>query len=450
MSSNNFYLGADASKGYCDFAIVDESKKSIDPNFQLDDTPGGHQAFKTYVQHFFSRHPDARLSVGIESTGGYENNWHDLFLSLSNGLNLRACRLNPVGVNHNKKAGLVRNSTDKISARAIAEYLIDHPQNVIYNRYDPFVSLRKEWKFIRMLNKQKGQLVNHLESALYTTHPQLLTYWDHDLPRWFLMLVEKYPSAEKLARASLKSVAKIPYVTIQRAKELTESAGTSVGAEQDNVTETRIRALSQQIIHLNKSIKEQIDFMTQCASIPEVDILTSFVGIAEYSAVGLMLIIGDIKRFDSCEELASYLGVHPENKQSGDGIWEIHMSKKGSKEARCILFNVARSAIANNDMIKKLYNGYVERGKKRMVAIGIIMHKILRVVYGMLKNKTMYDPNIDEQNRKKHVEKKEKRTKSDKNRRYQKPDKKAPISKRQKKKRVLLAELQEAGRTGEK
>ena len=75
------------------------------------------------------------------------------------------------------------------------------------------------------------------------------------------------------------------------------------------------------------------------------------------------------------------------------------MSKKGRKEPRWILFNVARSAIGCNDMIRELYNSYVEKGKSKMSALGIIMHKILRIIYGMLKNNTKYDPQIDMANR---------------------------------------------------
>ena len=91
-------------------------------------------------------------------------------------------------------------------------------------------------------------------------------------------------------------------------------------------------------------------------------------------------------------------------------------------------------------MIKELYEEYVQRGKSKMSAIGIIMHKILRIVYGMLKNKTMYDPEVDKSNReKKSIKDPEKKaiTKVDKNRRLQPFDANAPISARQMKKRKM-------------
>ena len=36
------YLGIDVSKGYADFVLVDTNQELIEPLFQLDDTPKGH------------------------------------------------------------------------------------------------------------------------------------------------------------------------------------------------------------------------------------------------------------------------------------------------------------------------------------------------------------------------------------------------------------------------
>jgi hypothetical protein len=70
-----------------------------------------------------------------------------------------------------------------------------------------------------------------------------------------------------------------------------------------------------------------------------------------------------------------------------------------------------------------------------MAAIGLCMHKILRIIYGMLKNNSPFDPEIDRKNREKSVQKR-KSTKENKIRRYQDYDPNAPISRRQKIKRT--------------
>ena len=74
------------------------------------------------------------------------------------------------------------------------------------------------------------------------------------------------------------------------------------------------------------------------------------------------------------------------------------MSKQGRVNPRSILFTVALSAIQNNPLIKPFYEYHLQQGKHKMAAIGICMHKIVRIIYGMLKNNTAFDPNIDKAN----------------------------------------------------
>ena len=131
-----YYLGGDVSKGYSDFLILDKSRRIVEKGFQLDDTPKGHKILTMKVASFFKENPQATLYAGFESTGGYENNWMKLFMTLSGDCNVKVARLNPVGVSHHHKASLKRNITDPISAKNIAEYLISYPTKVAYNVYN--------------------------------------------------------------------------------------------------------------------------------------------------------------------------------------------------------------------------------------------------------------------------------------------------------------------------
>ena len=64
---NKFYLGGDVSKGYCDFIILDENKKTAIKNFQLDDTAKGHHLLSSVLIEFVSAHPGCAIFAGVES-----------------------------------------------------------------------------------------------------------------------------------------------------------------------------------------------------------------------------------------------------------------------------------------------------------------------------------------------------------------------------------------------
>lgn len=431
----NFYLGADVSKGYSDFMLLDAKKRRIEEDFQMDDTFDGHQKLYHILSALCDQHPDAHIYAAVESTGGYENNWFGALVKFQSSLPLKIARLNPCGVHNNSKAGLERNITDPISAENVAKYMIEHPENVTYQQQDPLASLRKQWSFVKMLSKQKTQMLNQLESNLYGANPEILAYCKNGVANWVLSLLLRFPTAAKLAKAKKSSLVLIPYVTEQKATELIKTAKKSVASATDQITAQIIKATVKQIQQLTKAIEAQEKILTETCSIPEVRLLKTFPGISDISAIGLILEIGSVERFATAKKLASFFGLHPIYKKSGDGSWGFHMSKKGRVVPRQILYMVAMAAVQCNPLIAEIYLKHTEKGMKKKAALGLCMHKICRIIYGMLKHNSAFDANIDRNNREKSLKANPIKIRKDKTRRYQSFDAKAPISGRHNKKR---------------
>lgn len=440
---NEYFLGIDASKGYSDFVMLDDKKQPVIENFQLDDTFEGHARLYDILRCFNKDYPEAVIYAAVESTGGYENNWFRSLLKFQASLPIKTAHLNPLGVSHNSKADLKRNVTDKISAQNVAEYMIAHPEKVSYQHQDSLASLRKQWGFVNMLTKQSTQLFNQLESLVYNANPEILIYCKDNTPKWVLTLLTRYPTALRLSKAKVDSLSRIPYVSEERAKQLVATAKKSVASATDKVTEQLIVATVKQILHLNKTIKTQNDILSKQCQIPECALLKTFIGISDYTAIGLMLQIQSVERFLTAKKLSSYFGIHPEYKKSGDGTYKYRMSKKGRSEGRRILFIVSMSAIQSNPLIRDVYQQAVQRGMEKMAAMGLCMHKILRIIYGMLKHNTAFDPQIDLKNRQK-TPPRQRKVGQQKERRYQDFDSDAPISRRQKMRRKKRKQSQNA------
>jgi len=443
----SFYLGIDVSKGYADFVILNQHKQTAMENFQLDDTFHGHSQLYEILERFSAKHQKATLYAAVESTGGFENNWYQTLVGFQASLPIQTARLNPLGVMHNSKADLKRNKTDKISAQSVAEYLVSHSEKVQYQQENSLAGLRKQWSFVQMLTKQSTQFLNQLHSLMYTANPELLSFCRDGMPDWVVKLLLQYPTAKRLAKARANTLAKIPYVTIERAKTLISGAKNSVASSVDDVSAQLIIATATQILHHKKTIADQTDLMAAQCDMPEVRLLKTFIGIGDTLAIGLMIEIENIVRFKTVKKLASYWGVHPMYKISGDGSGSFKMSKQGRIQPRRLLYLVALTAIGHNPVIKPLYEYHVQQGREKMDAIGICMHKILRIIYGMLKNNTAFDPKIDDRNRKRIVRSKKSRSKKDKNRRFQSYDTGAPVSRRQNKKRMEREQSQSVNNT---
>jgi transposase len=434
------YLGGDVSKGYADWVILSEKKQTVLENFQLDDTYAGHCKLYSALEAYFGKHLGLEMYAAVESTGGYENNWYNTLKSYQKVFNLKVVRINPLGVNYNRRASMKRNVTDAISAVSIAEYMINHPENIAYDKDEKWKTLCRHWNFVEMQKQQRVQTINQLETILYCANPTLMRYKKGDLPNWLLELIIQCPTADKLARAKPEKLAKIPYLSLARAKGLVAEANQNIASATDRNAEILVTQIALQIKSFDQNIKSQMELIERDLISPEIELLKSFKGINTISAIGLLLEIETIERFPTVKGFSCYFGLHPKFKQSGDKIIGVRMSKQGSKNMRKILFNIAKGAITYNPLITEVYEKRVSHGMAKMAAIGVCMHKILRIIYGILKNKQAYNPLIDKQNYERSKEKQQDKlqqenTNIDKSRRYQEFDVKAPISRRQTKKR---------------
>lgn len=433
---SSYFLGIDASKGYADFVVVDSRKRIVESVFQLDDTFEGHAHLYQFLEAFCETHSTANLFAGIESTGGYENNWFHALRRFQGSLPLRVARLNPALVQKHAEAEGHRVKTDAVSASYIASFLVAYPEKVNYEQEDSLAGLRAQWRFIDQLTKQETALRNQFQTLLYSAHPELISFLSSGIPAWVLKLVGKYPTARRLAKARLESVVKIPFITRERAKELITAAMQSVASLQDPTIERLLQDLSQHILLLEDMLKTQKQVLEAQLELPEeVDLLTSFGGIGAYTAVGLLLEIQAVERFPSSKKIASFYGVHPAYKISGDGITLVKMSKQGSSRMRAMLFMITLNAIQTNPVIAPLYRRLVEeQGMEKMAAIGVCMHKTLRLLYGMLKHRQAFNPEVEREHRQRYRSEADGAS-SDRKRRYQHYDQNAPVSARAKKRR---------------
>lgn len=192
-------------------------------------------------------------------------------------------------------------------------------------------------------------------------------------------------------------------------------------------------------------LQQEKDYLTELfKEDDQVALLTTIKGLGKQSAVSLLIEIEDIQRFEGAKKLSAYFGVHPRFKQSGDGSWGAHLSKQGRSTPRAVLYMAALSAIRCNPLLKALYARRRAEGMNHYGAMGVLMHKLLRIIYGVLKNQTGFDAAVDEKNQsrskekqaqREEWEKETKKIKQQRKHRYQEAAQDAPISRRAAQKR---------------
>ena len=154
--------------------------------------------------------------------------------------------------------------------------------------------------------------------------------------------------------------------------------------------QNHILQLEQQICGMDEYLFEAMDPYRS-----EWKILQTLPGVDKVSAAILIIEIGvDMERFGNSGRLASWAGMCPGNNESA-GKRKSGRTRKGNRTIRRILCEIANAASKTKSQFKAKYKGLViRRGHKRtIIALG---HKMLRVIFSLLKNKKPYkDPEID-------------------------------------------------------
>jgi transposase len=123
----------------------------------------------------------------------------------------------------------------------------------------------------------------------------------------------------------------------------------------------------------------------------EMEILMSVPGIGELGAAILIAEIFNFKDFPTGDKLASWLGLVPNVYQSADKFYNGRITKRGSKEARWILTQIAQSAARKkHSKLKEFFN----RKKKSIghsKAIIALARKIATIIWHLITKDEMYE-----------------------------------------------------------
>lgn len=125
------------------------------------------------------------------------------------------------------------------------------------------------------------------------------------------------------------------------------------------------------------------------------ELLLSITGIAHATATVLLSEIGDIARFQSARQLAAFAGLTPQERMSGTSVTgKTRLCKIGNSFLRKALYFPAMVAVRYCPAIRAFYERLVAAGKPKMQALGAVMHKLIRIVYGVLKSGQPFNPEL--------------------------------------------------------
>jgi len=122
---------------------------------------------------------------------------------------------------------------------------------------------------------------------------------------------------------------------------------------------------------------------------PGVKLLMTIPGVDFCVAETLLAALGDFTRFADGDRAASYLGLVPSTRQSGEHCYHGRITKQGSSHARWMLVQAAQHTATNPGPLGAFFRRIANK-KNRNIAVVATARKMVTIAWLMLKNNEPY------------------------------------------------------------
>lgn len=141
--------------------------------------------------------------------------------------------------------------------------------------------------------------------------------------------------------------------------------------------------LDRQIAELDGLVRRQAEAR------PQAKRLMTHPGVGPQTALGMVLTLGEVSRFASAKQVASYLGLVPGEYSSGNRQRLGHISKQGSSLMRFLLVQAAQTAVRGDAQLRRAY-ARLSAKKNRATAKVMVARRLAARLYWMLRNDWTY------------------------------------------------------------
>lgn len=317
-------------------------------------------------------------------------------------------QLNPLEAKKQLDSLRVR-KTDKIDAEtlAISQFVLNRKPT--YIQEEVYQELRDLSRFYQNLTEDIVRTKNRLHKVLQVTFPEMENilstptreqYWNLVMTfpyKDFVLELSKDELLEGIRQSTSKRISdkRVAYL----AQKLAALANQSYCAVKKNspILE-EVRYYAKELLRLSEQRQAVLEQMVELAQpLPEYEILLSIPGIAETTATSMIGELGDIRRFQSANQINAFIGIDLRHYESGNFLVKEHITKRGNPYARKILFkcihNIAAASHTNHCHIEDFYEKRKRQSQTTSTKPHTIasIHRLIRTMYYLITHNKLYD-----------------------------------------------------------
>ena len=347
----------------------------------------------------------------LESTGIY----HIPLLCFLRDKSLDCSVINPIITKNSTNMNVRKLHNDKFDSKKAAKVGQDASLKTSIVPDDAVIDLRNLVRDYYYFKDLQSAVALKLHAELKMSFPAYLDVFSKVTTQTSLKLLEAYPLAADMLSAPRDELVESIRQTARFGEKYALSKYDAICVATKDATVFG-RALPSNALRIKLYIKTYREYQAHLDSILEelhktvdnlqgdpvydrICLLQSLQGIGFLSAVVLIAEMGSFDLFSSPEKLYAYFGLDPGVNDSGKFHGDrVHMSKRGSSLARRILHMIAINNLKVDKATKTpvnpvIYDYYIRKcgGKKKIVAVGAVMHKICNIIFAMLRDNKPFE-----------------------------------------------------------
>lgn len=395
-----YFLGIDIGKYKHVACLLDGEGNVLGQAIHFSADKAGYADLLAYLRAAVGETVLDAIHVGMEATGHY---WLTLYAQLTaDGLSTITV-INPLQTKAFRNSNIRGNKTDPIDARKIAQLLRVGELKPSHIPSADLIALRQLTRLrsdlVELLVVLKQKAIGLLDQLF----PEYRNVFSNMFGATSLAVLLTAPTPEALAAMPAAALTHLLTQTSrgrfgqEKSQELQHLAANSFGVTMgSDALSFSLHILVKEIQHLQSQI-EALESEIESRGQALGETIHTIPGISIGSAAGILAEIGNFARFlvkDGAEKLVALAGLDPKLSTSGTMRGRAKMSKRGSRYLRKTLRMAAFVAVfqVKDPMFTYIYEKQIAKGKHMEVALSHVAHKMIHVIYALMKTKNTYVP----------------------------------------------------------
>ena len=359
----------------------------------------------------------------LESTGIY----HIPLLCFLRDKGFDCSVINPIITKNSTNMNVRKLHNDKFDSKKAAKVGLDASLKTSIIPDDEVIDLRNLVRDYYYFKDLQSAVVLKLTAELKVSFPAYQKVFSKVTTQTSLKLLEAYPLAADMLAAPKDILVETIRKTARFGEKYAVSKYDAIRAAAKDAAVFG-RALQSSALRIRLYIKTYREYQEHLDSILEdlhravdklegtpvydrIFLLQSLRGVGFLSAAVLIAEMGSFDLFSSPKKLYAYFGMDPGVNDSGKFHGDrVHMSKRGSSLARRILHMIAINNLKVDKVTKApvnpvIYDYYIRKcdSRKKMVAVGAVMHKICNIIFAMLRDNKPFEVITPEEHRERYA-----------------------------------------------